>query len=246
MQKQVLLLFSGGLDSTYLLYKNLKEGNKVYCIYMSIKNNRLKPEMEIESLQSIIKVFEEEFKTKIPLQINNITIASPGELLLFKQLPIHVLSIIMSLEYNFNEVQIGYCMNDDMISYLEDLKKLYISYQPFIEKDLPLITFPLFKISKQMMLHDLPESVRGLVFSCENPKEHLKPCGDCIPCITYNFLRIKYSLNYIYEQYTRLFPVYQITHSHSLSTYMKSKKLTDYEYNVDNDGEEEMSDKEEI
>jgi len=34
--KKILIPFSGGLDSTYLVYKNLKEGNFVIPVYIEI------------------------------------------------------------------------------------------------------------------------------------------------------------------------------------------------------------------
>lgn len=46
MSKKVAILFSGGLDSTYLVWKNLKEGNVVLPIYVEIENNEVKTTME--------------------------------------------------------------------------------------------------------------------------------------------------------------------------------------------------------
>lgn len=37
--KKVGVLFSGGIDSTYLIWKNLKEGNYVIPFYVEIINN---------------------------------------------------------------------------------------------------------------------------------------------------------------------------------------------------------------
>ena len=46
MSKKVAVLFSGGLDSTYLVWKNLKDGNEVQPIYIEIQNNKVKSTIE--------------------------------------------------------------------------------------------------------------------------------------------------------------------------------------------------------
>lgn len=46
MNKKVAVLFSSGLDSTYLIWKNLNEGNEVFPIYITISNNENKTILE--------------------------------------------------------------------------------------------------------------------------------------------------------------------------------------------------------
>jgi len=44
--KNILVLWSGGFDSTYLVYKNLQEGNNVFTIYNKIINSKDKIKYE--------------------------------------------------------------------------------------------------------------------------------------------------------------------------------------------------------
>ena len=55
--KRVGVLFSGGLDSTYLVWKNLKEGNTVVPIYLEIANNEDKSKLEKNRIELLRKVF---------------------------------------------------------------------------------------------------------------------------------------------------------------------------------------------
>ena len=55
---------------------------------------------------------------------------SSNDLLSFKQIPAWILGIIYCGELsNVDEVHIGYVMNDDAISYLSEIKKVYNSFQ---------------------------------------------------------------------------------------------------------------------
>ena len=46
MSKKIAILFSGGLDSTYLMWKALKAGHDVYPIYIEVRNNEIKSLIE--------------------------------------------------------------------------------------------------------------------------------------------------------------------------------------------------------
>ena len=59
MGKKVLLLASGGLDSSYLLYKNMQEGNEVRLLYIDIKNNGFKSKKERKSIKLQKKYYED-------------------------------------------------------------------------------------------------------------------------------------------------------------------------------------------
>ena len=53
MSKKVGVLFSSGLDSTYLVWKNLKDGNTVVPIYIEIENNKRKTILEKNRIKLI-------------------------------------------------------------------------------------------------------------------------------------------------------------------------------------------------
>lgn len=198
--RKVAVLFSGGLDSTYLIWKNLKDGNIVFPIYVEIENNYIKTILEKNRMKLLYNEFVKEFNSSenYERKIHEIHYAiSVGvhaceNSLYFKQIPIWLFSIMFMQSMEVDEIQIGYVSNDDAISYLSDMKKIYKSYQPICEPLKPLV-FPLTKMKKYIMFQELPEQYRKLIISCENARiigsneaefVEYEPCCECIPCKT--------------------------------------------------------------
>ena len=65
MSKKVAVLFSGGLDSTYLVWKNLTDGNDVQPIYVEVENNQTKTILEKNRTDLLVQEFCKEFPGKI-------------------------------------------------------------------------------------------------------------------------------------------------------------------------------------
>lgn len=191
--KTVGILFSGGLDSTYLMWKNLKEGNSVRPIYITIGNNGNKVQLEKNRIELIRKEMVEEFKHQTDSTIHTISyiidilVNSNMPNIILKQPPIWMLGIL-SIS-NIDEIQVGYVANDDMISYIDDFKKLYNSYKFLMVDKIP-IKFPLIKSHKIEMYRELPEQYKNLIVTCENPKItndtseiiEFEPCCVCDGC----------------------------------------------------------------
>lgn len=198
--KRIGILFSGGLDSTYLIWKNLKKGNEVVPIYIEIKNNYEKTQLEKNRIQLLHELFRKEFREKIHEIVHTLSIdITPSDNLKFKQIPIWILGLLYSQNHGVSELQIGYVGGDDAIGYLDDMKTVYNSFNLFNNDKLKKIKFPLIKESKYEMISKLPQEYVDLTVSCENPKiinentrilDHI-PCGQCPPCqkilITNNF-----------------------------------------------------------
>ena len=201
MSKKVAILFSGGLDSTYLVWKNLKDGNTVFPIYIEISNNKVKTIMEKNRIELLHKRFAEEFNVDksyydCPLKdiqyALTVDVTANEESLYFKQVPIWILGVLFSQGLEVSEIQIGYVGNDDAISYLKDIQKIYKSYQAMSEPLKPLV-FPLVKERKYDIAKELPYIYRELIFSCEDARiigseeaelVEYEPCCNCTPCRT--------------------------------------------------------------
>lgn len=200
MNKKVGVLFSGGLDSTYLIWKNLKEGNEVYPIYIEIGNNIYKSILEKNRIDLLYRKFEEEFDVNGEFDYQTrihradyglkVDVNSHGDGLMFKQMPIWLFGMVFQCGNKLDEIQIGYVMNDDAISYINDIQKIYKSYQSISDKLIPL-KFPLVKTSKYQMAAELPPQYFELVVSCENPRivgseeapiVEYEPCCECDAC----------------------------------------------------------------
>ena len=170
MDKTVLLLFSGGLDSTYLLYKNLKEGNSVYAVYNQIRNNDLQYKAELVAIKNIEKYFQKELKeTNSMISYgSNYELFNGNNSVLFQQIPGHISTIINFIRKDICEVQIGYTANNDAIPYLDDIKKIYYSYQSLFDHKLPQLRFPLKKLKKWQSYKELPEKLKDYICFCPN------------------------------------------------------------------------------
>lgn len=172
--KKVLILFSGGLDSTYLMWKNLEEGNTVYPIYVNIGNNENKTKVELQQCKLMIKRFQDAYLSRCRDHhtIMDLTVYGNCNEVSLLQMPIWIMGVIYSNRLaDVDEVQIGYVMNDDAISYLDEIKKLYYSFKPLMnleDKPLPKLSFPLIKEKKWFMYEKLPWEWKNLTFSCEN------------------------------------------------------------------------------
>jgi hypothetical protein len=210
--KKVAILFSGGLDSTYLVWKNLKEGNIVFPIYVEIENNEIKTILEKNRIELLWKEFhkDDSFNLK-PIQYAvKVGVHANEGSLYFKQMPIWIFAVVFLQGMDVDEVQIGYVSNDDAISYLDDIQNIYKSYQAISEPMKPLV-FPLTKEKKYMVAQELPEQYRKYVFSCEMAKIkgskdaeviEYEPCCECASCktiIANDYYKIKGFSN-IYEK----------------------------------------------
>ena len=193
--KNNAILFSGGLDSTTLAYQNLKEGNNVLLLYTKILNNPNKTKRELKACEKIKDILRSVFPDKqISLEINEVKIGKHNDNLLFPQIPIHFFSMIESCcENHIDEIQIGYVMGDDAISYINDLQKLYSAHKFLFEKELPKLTFPLSKIKKEIIInkyHDdliFKELLKHVVFCEDELIEGNVRCGHCHACRRYDY-----------------------------------------------------------
>lgn len=202
MAKSVAVFFSGGLDSTYLVWKNLKEGNFVNPVYVEIGNNKVKTIIEKNRIGLLVKELRNEFRGKFSVEDDmNVRLRDIGfvlsvnvdvreDSLLFKQVPIWILAALYCQSMLVDEIQIGYISNDDAISFLPDIQNTYQSYKEILTSIIPL-TFPLLKKHKWEIIRELPKQYHKYIFSCENAKIvgredaefiEYEPCCYCTPC----------------------------------------------------------------
>ena len=196
--KTVYVLWSGGLDSTYLIYKLLKDDPtvKVVAGYIEIKNNQDKSIMEKDRCQKLAEIFFKEYKYRFDYRgvVTTVDILSVhAQKLKFNQVPIWIFGAIMSIPRDIDEVAISYVMNDDAISYLADIKNVWDTYAEFVYGKMPTLTFPLMKTKKEEIIDELPSEIKELVWWCETPKMKIvvdseklptsfEPCGHCNSC----------------------------------------------------------------
>ncbi len=196
--KHIGVLYTSGLDSTFLVYKNLKEGNVVQPFYVRLSNNDTKTKAELYNIDKQIELFREAYgesiksiRTIMKLNIDEFSYTTA-----LVQAPMWVYALQFVQNCDIDEFQIGYVMNDCAISYLDEIKILYRTFHGLAmmgSKQVPL-AFPLTKYSKVDILTDLPGKYRRYLWSCEMPRvigedDHIEyhPCGGtCHPCTKYH------------------------------------------------------------
>lgn len=195
-KKSVAVLMSGGLDSTYLIYKNLLEGNTVYPIYIKIENNTEKIKLEEYVIDKLLERFRNKYswdKLKDLHKVLSVDIKDRYCGLIFVQAPIWLTGILFITDLPVDEIQIGYVSGDDALSYLDDFKRIYNSYKSILHSKCPKLTFPLKKANKELMSGELPQEYKDLIFYCESPvlddnAEGGELCTWCPSCKRYKYL----------------------------------------------------------
>src|ERR1035437_9332538 len=66
-RKTIMVMFSGGLDSTYLVWKALSEGHLVQGCYVKLHNNEYQNQLQFECLKRLTNIFKENFPGRFEL-----------------------------------------------------------------------------------------------------------------------------------------------------------------------------------
>ena len=182
----IYVLWSGGMDSTYLIQHLLDadQNNVIWSSYVDVYNNRQKAKIEKKAVKKMVPILRKKYGdrfhyTGASLKIDVNTV---GDTLSLKQMPLWITSIIYSITVRVNQIAVGYVMNDDAISYLDDFRKIIKAYESISEREYPPVIFPLSKINKEYIIKTLDPQLRKHVVWCENPKRNGKACNICHSC----------------------------------------------------------------
>lgn len=180
---RVLVPWSGGMDSTFLIWQLLASGQKVQEVYINLTNNSIKTEMEKRARERLIPVFKDLFKHSYDVNSSyestfNI---NHGPLMDMKQNCIWLLALAYTCNHDTQSVQMGYIMNDCTLSYLDEMKQTWAALNRFANGKLPPLQFPIIKWNKAQIKETLPAQLFEHIWYCENPVDN-KPCHDCDTC----------------------------------------------------------------
>lgn len=184
MTKRVLVAWSGGLDSTYLIQRYLEMGYGVDAVTCNLANAyETQMKRERAAMKKMMKGY---FKGKDVNLIGTSHIRLEGycfSTLPLAQVPTWLYNLLCYLRENHVEVAVGYVMNDDAVSYLDSIRKVWNSFQELVHghMTLPPLEFPLVKYKKTMIWNSLETELKKHVTWCENPAKEDK-CGRCSSC----------------------------------------------------------------
>lgn len=208
--KKVIVLWTGGCDSTYLIHQYLKKGYWVLPISFSIAQPSHQAFAERIVRNKLSQMFADKYPNRL---VEDITICEVGG---FRCVGYNVSGVSQPGMAMFaismipdewiqasSEIAMGYVMADDAISYLQDIKSLYRAFKP-MRSNLtrwPKLVFPLQKTHKLDAYYKLLEAydpeilVRSHITSCEDPAIYIPngniedpnrlviaPCLSCVSC----------------------------------------------------------------
>lgn len=189
MATSVFVLWSGGVDSTYLVIRLLDQGYQVDTGYVEIESNIKKTQMEQAAIArmtlQIGKKFSQFHHHGTIFAARN---ATTGRRLKYKQLPYFLHALMVAPSSTFRAL--GYVRGDSAIKNLEKIRDVYNGYQNICWEPLPPLIFPLKNTSKEQigdhMTRIHPEIFENCVW-CEKPAgDDFAPCGLCTPCVRWN------------------------------------------------------------
>ena len=190
--KTILVLWSGGADSTCLIEQCVADPQyeTVLAGYVYVANNEDKAASELAAIAKMFPMLAARGKFAylgVLLQIH-LTKTNPN--LAFKQIPIWLLSLIEAVHPPVDEVALGYIRNphpevEDAASHLDDLQRIYAAYQPLMHRPLPRLVFPIAGLTKQEILQRISPELSAECVYCEHPVKEtggFRPCGKCRLC----------------------------------------------------------------
>lgn len=205
MSKKIpLLLFSGGLDSSYSLLSLLTVSDVDILIVKSEVIGDLKNRAEDIAQKKVIdycnNLFENgSYRYRIR---KTFTVTNVGETynsydrLGQPALWLDAAMRVVNEEYHSCLVM-SYCAGDSILPFLDRLQKWWVNMysvrRGLWSGKIPKLVFPLCVFPKKEMINKLIETshfeVLDLIWTCEKPVEkkrrnklHVTPCGKCIPC----------------------------------------------------------------
>jgi|688.fasta_scaffold19208_2 7-cyano-7-deazaguanine synthase in queuosine biosynthesis len=185
----ILLMFSGGLDSTGVFYKLIKEKRKlhVHHLYLVNKENRQKAEdvavkSVCEYMKNLGNFYYSESIHEYPCY--NDSFMWDSDLYNFI-----AGTICLSLK-TIKEVAIGRTKTDSSRRVDERAKRGTTIFESFGTNAKKV--YPLIDLTKKEIYESMPEDLRNLTWSCRTPIYYvngdIKECGKCKACKELRFI----------------------------------------------------------
>ena len=180
-----LLVWSGGLDSTYILLNMIKNKEEFDTFYVNCRNNEIKNRAELKAREDIIKevcpdgILWKDFKE---LAFEIINIPELNSFPLWQPLFwIHNVALFFNLNKHtkYDKIIFGYQKEDDFWHYKNDFEKMFnimwdMSFKQYSDMKKPTFEYPLEWCTKKEVysnfLDEHGKKILNLTWTCENPR----------------------------------------------------------------------------
>lgn len=186
--KVPLLLFSGGLDSTFNLWCRL-ERTPVDVLYAFGGQSGIKAEAEKKARQRLMELLHKTTRFKVRKEIEAIPmdlLGMPGPVGL-SQPPAWLFAALKHVDpETHSSVEIAYVLGDDALMMRHEIQAAWDNLCLVAKGVKVPLTFPLMRTTKQWVLKHMTAELLEAVWVCEKPKRvKRKPvaCGTCHPCL---------------------------------------------------------------
>ena len=188
-----LILWTGGADSTLLLFDKLKNG-PVDTLYLNSAQGESKSFKELNAIEKIIDSEEYQklpFKIRdrkvVEMQKGGLPFGVSQDLALTQPLLWITGALLVCNRQRHSEVMMGYVMGDDVCGALSNMMNAWdqLEYvtKAGVSGESVRLVFPLQWTSKETIYKELRRlNIEKLVWSCELPAGDGTQCGECIPC----------------------------------------------------------------
>jgi hypothetical protein len=182
--KVPLILFSGGLDSSFLLQEELKKGD-VDVLYVKGVLHEKKMKEEEDRRDAIIEILQKSTGNKVRKQRRiDLGIMPFGNMedQTFTQPPMWMMGALMVSDIRqHSELLIGYISGDQIMPMLPAIKAAWQQLQIISKEhgEIP-VNFPLLFTTKNKAMMDLHPEVMRLVWYCEIPQTKYYSIGPAL------------------------------------------------------------------
>lgn len=181
--KKYLVAWSGGLDSTAMIYKLLEQGHSVRAVYIELSNNMDKSRREKRAISQLMPLFAKNENFQFDGYHNTFNYDTRGSVIGFNQVLPWLTGLAMTIRSD-ETAAIGYIMNDDAISYLPEIRNIWKSFKGIGKSSsFPKIEFPVHQDAKRELLRMVPSQYRRFLTTCESMTTiGVDPNCNCLPC----------------------------------------------------------------
>lgn len=193
----ILLMFSGGLDSTAALWSLLQNTeNRIHLHHLYLLNKENRAEAEQRSVKNIISYIEKSYTIKysesyheyphfsyVSMLNNNLVLNQ--NFMFDSDIYNFIAGTICASLPNIEKVAIGRTKSD----YSVDVEKRAIRGNKLLELFAPNVEkiYPLEHLTKKEIYDILPKEIRNMTWSCRTPiylnKNTFQECGKCKTCL---------------------------------------------------------------
>ena len=221
MDKVPLLLFSGGLDSTYMLQEALRDGD-VETLYVSASQHPDKIKKELEHREKLFAKLRRIYpnarvrRDRVVTLGNTMDGAMPDHKFIQPALWLHAALTLIDGEDRHTELRIGYVNGDSNLSHLHDIRAAWDALNKFTKWHPVPVNFPLEFVKKKTVLRGIHPQLYKDIWVCETPKahgKHIRACQQCEPCLTHAaalFVYERMEGQSLKEHHARIMPSYRL------------------------------------